>query len=216
MKNVKRSPMVWGFLAICVFALMLFAARADPAAGGQAAQASLPANADEVLIAQLRQSLGNDRLSQEDRQSLQSKLDAAERQAAQRGTNVSRPGPKGPQVPPVAVQPILANVDSTESIVAGSDGLVHDWEATIINFWQGDWQGKAVQVLAGASAQVPEQGGVMVFRWQTNGLLEKQWVNAPLGRGALTILQRQDGRLVCSETSGATLYFDLTSLSFSD
>ncbi len=175
------------------------------------------ANADQSMIQGLRQALDSSRLNSAERQALQKKLAYTERLATQRAARPEARGPKGRLVPPVPMPQaeVISSAEPAERIIPGSEGLVHPWEASINNLWEGSYNNVPYQVLAGSSADDPTQGLVILIDYSA-GRPAQQTYRAPAHSGALQIVARQGGRLQCVAKGGAALFFDMESRTFQE
>ncbi len=214
------------FLAAWVFPRGQVAADQSPAAApqptnpGSAAGSSSTAGSiksDEYFLQELRQALENSELNEADRQALQKNLELSERLVNQRAAAPRGGGPKGTLSIPVPMpqQNGIAPAEPQERIVAGSEGMIHSWEASITNLWEGIYQGSPYQVFAGAAPDNPAQGLVIVIDYSTNQPNRKTY-QAPALSGALRIGDRQGSRLRLTAVDGSTVYFDLETLSFQE
>jgi hypothetical protein len=211
-KYILARP-VW----IISFAILLLAAgvmllRWGTAAGQSAGGTAGYSEADQTFIQGLQQSLDNNRLNAADRQALEKKLEFSQRLAAQQAANPGSRGPKGNLAAPVPMpQSLIAPTqDLAGRIIPGSEGMIHSWEASINNMWEGPYNGTQYQVLAGASPEDPAQGLLIVFEYPANrGAPIRYTYRAPSGSGSLTIVQKQGGHFRCTTSSGTALTFNL-------
>jgi hypothetical protein len=174
-------------------------------------------DADNQTIQGLRQALSSDRLNNTDRQALQKKLEYSERLAGQQAGKPVTHGSKGTLVPPVPMPalPLAANLPPTERIIQGSEGIIHSWEASINNLWEGAYNGVQYQVLAGSAPDDPSQGLLIVFEFPTDpDRPVRHTYPAPAQTDSLHIVERQGGRLQCAAANGTTLFFDLETRTF--
>lgn len=221
--NTRLRRFLWPLGALTLLGL-LFAASViftpREIAAGQAPVPTPPAatsNVDQYFIQGLRQALSSDRLDASDRQSLQKKLAYSERLAAQRGAPSAARGPKGALLAPVPMPQPLQQ-DSTlpvERILPGSEGMLHTWEASVTNRWEGLYRDLPTQVFAGATPADPAQGLLIVIQYpaETGQPVRRAYL-APSRAGALTILERQGDLLRCAAADGSTLLFNLETRAF--
>lgn len=174
-------------------------------------------NGDLVIAQNLRQALQNNQLSTADRASLQTKLALSERASVRPTPEVvnNLPPVVLPTVPlptfPANAQTIM--LPDQEKIMKGSEGLVHAWEASTENTWQGWRNGIFYEVVAGAAADDLTQGWIKVFETSQSHSNQQVFLTS-FKTGALRILQVQGERVIFADTSGGTLSFNLTSHTF--
>ncbi len=218
----RRAWQLWAFsLFTILLAAGLILSRWRAASGQSVPTASGPAdsgNADQVIIQGLRRALSSSRLDAADRQALEKKLAYSERLAQQRAVKPQdhQPKPKDALVAPVQIPRADGfSTQPAEQIISGSEGLVHPWEASINNLWEGTYNGVPYQVLAGSVPNDPSQGLVIVIESPSGQAQPFQHTyRAPAHSGALRIVARQDGRLQCAAADGSTLFFDLAARTF--
>ncbi len=197
-------------LAVGVLAL------SSAAAGKQAEQVPTPVPADSQ-VEQLRRALESDTLSEPARRSLQEKLAMAERMAAEQAAGAQLP--RREKVAPPAPASAMANqaVPIQEGIFEGSQGLVRPSTADIRNVWQGEREGRLVQVFAGALPGEPARGILLVVQVDSGDMGRKtEWIQAPDGAGALRIVEAHEASLTLAAQDGSLLTFYLDTLSFQD
>jgi hypothetical protein len=221
MKNRKKLfGFAWpvGILSLATLALVAgwIFFRWQNVSGQSSAGTPGTPSADQSFIQGLQRSLSSSRLNDADRQALQKKLEYSQRLAAQQAAKPETHGPKGTLVPPVAMpQSAVTNKHPEEHIIPGSEGVIHSWEASINNLWEGSYNGSQYQVFAGASPDDSAQGLVIVFVYPSDQSPPIRSIyQAPLRSGAMSIVERQGGRLRCATLNGSTLYFDLETRTF--
>lgn len=188
---------------------------AGPANAGGIGNAGGSPNADQNFVQGLRQALSSGRLSEPDRQLLQKKLELNQRLADQRAAPSTARGPKGTLVAPVPMPSPQNPSEPVERIIPGSEGLVHSWEASINNLWEGLYQDTPYQILAGAAPDEPAQGVLIVIAYPSSSAMPvRSTYRSPSPAGALSIVERQGSRLRCTAAGGSILYFDLETRAF--
>jgi hypothetical protein len=172
-------------------------------------EGALPDEKELYLQQALQQSLQNPNLSADARRSLQEKLDLAVR-TVEPVTPASKDRPNQLQQAGEANSPLL---DTSETIVEGSEGLVRPSEAAIANVWSGVLNDRYVQVLAGSFPENPEQGLVIVISLANgSAFAERQVLYGPSYTGQLRIVERIGDDLILKAVNGQTLRFDLLTL----
>lgn len=164
----------------------------------------------------LRLALQNEALSVEGKASLETKLALTERMAA-------RPTPEVVNnLPPVILPTVSLPISQAEAmevspdqdtIINGSEGLVHGWEAIVQNMWIGERNGTYYEVVAGASPDDPSQGWIKVFETGQSESSQKVYL-APEKDGALRVLTVQGTQVIFSTGSGRIIAFDLVAHAF--
>lgn len=173
---------------------------------------------NQESIEALRASLQLPDLSDAMRQSLQNKLMAAERMESLRQRGAQNPAAKvEPGVAAAATPEPPRPLEGGEQILEGSEGLVQPMIAEIRNMWRGsiDGSSRQMQVLAGAQAEQPDQGILILLVSQPDqGSLEGESYLAPAGSGSLRIIERQGADLLLEGSSGVRLVFNLVDRTF--
>jgi len=169
-------------------------------------------------IQALQSSLQSANLSDTLRLGLQDKLQAARWAESIRARGAQYPAPKTPvSAMALATPEPPRQLDGGEKIIEGSEGLIQPAVASIQNLWQGTLEGttQQVQVLAGAQAENPDQGLLILLLNQPGqGTQEPEFYMAPAGYGSLRIVERQGVDLILQSASGATISFNLVEKSF--
>ncbi len=163
------------------------------------------------FVQQLQAGLENKQLSAAVRASLEEKLKLAQRLSVQPAARAVTPGPKTNTqaqllAPRLSSGPTLA---PEEEIIEGSEGLVHTWEADIQNLWEGQRAGNYYQVLAGASADDPSQGLLLVIETTPAGQRSQHVYLTADKTGRLRVTAVQGNRVSLSTANRGQLYFDL-------
>jgi len=140
-----------------------------------------------------------------------------ERLVAQQEMKPETRRPKGALIPPVPMPTLPAeyHIRPEERILPGSESMIHSWEASINNLWEGSYNGIPYHVLAGSSPDDPTQGLVIVFEYPSGQEhpIRKTYL-VPSRSGALSIMERQGSRLRCAAADGSILFFDLETRAF--
>jgi hypothetical protein len=173
-------------------------------------------NGDLDMPQNLRLALQSDTLSAEGRASLETNLAQTERMAARPTPAVVNNLP--PVILPTVALPVspaslMEASPAQETIMNGSEVLVHGWEASVQNMWVGERNGVYYEVVAGASADDPSQGWIKVFETGQDQWSQKVYLS-PEKNGAVRVLEVQGTRMVFSTGSGRTVAFDLATRSF--
>jgi hypothetical protein len=218
----QDSKRTFALVALAVMSILvvsvLVLVNTQPAQSSQVATL-IPASAgsDGVMIKELSSMLNSRKMSDEDRKSLETKLEMAERLAAQRQVDPSKRGPK-PAAQPINQPAELmsqSNEPIQDEVLEGSEGLIRPSEATVLNLWQGERNGLYYQVFAGAT--VEDQPQSMVIMVQTNldqSQRKQQTYLAPQNIGALRVVEVKDMRVTLSGENGGQVVFNLESQSF--
>lgn len=208
-------------IALSLAALVVFAGIAS-LTGGQSAQADSPEpDYEENHVQELRTLLNSGQLSDAGRESLQAKLEMAERMAAERqaARNALQAGPREKVISeemrvfsaPEQPQP------APEGIFEGSEGLVRPSLAQINNTWQAERSGSLYQVFAGSLPDQPEQGLLIVSQIAPDRPVgEREVYLAPSNAGSLRILSVDGQTLRLEGASGMKLSFDLDSRTYQE
>ena len=146
------------------------------------------------------------------RASLQEKLQMAVRIATQQAQALLVTPEVGPQE---GVTPYPTPVFET-LLFEGSEGLVQPSTASVQNGWQGTVDGTRLQLFAGAAADDPRQGVLILVTFDTAaGGRSMAVFTAPQKQGWLRIVSVQDGLFELISEDGLTSYYDLRSGEFS-
>jgi len=170
---------------------------------------------EDAQVQKIREQLRQDGLSDEGRQSLEEKLQIAERSAAQQAEgSAAKRSVKNPPLPAAASMEQPED-EFIEGIFEGSQGLVRPSQADIINVWQGQHNGEFHQVFAGSSVEPPGRGLLIVVTLDDDRPTgQRQLYLAPEGAAVLRIIEVDAGRLLLETDSGARLSFDLSTREF--
>jgi hypothetical protein len=167
------------------------------------------------LADQLQAALNRGAVNAADQAALEEKLRLTRQATGRQNRLAVKPGAKSPSRPLLPLLQGEANLTVLDQIIDGSEGAIHTWEADIRNVWQGTRNGVIYQVLAGASADDPTQGLVIVIEAQPKlELRREQFYLTGEPTGALRIQQAQEARLLLTTADGGTLYFDLAARTF--
>lgn len=170
----------------------------------------------EQYVQDLQAALENDQLSAADRSSLEEKSTLAQQLSIQTANGLTAPGPKTNTQAQI-LAPMLSSSAALaleEEILEGSEGLVHTWEASVQNLWEGQRAGIYYQVLAGALADDPGQGLLLVIETTAAGQRSQQLYLTAEKVGRLRILDVQETRLSLTAGNGSKLIFDLETRTF--
>ncbi len=172
---------------------------------------------EDALIKNLREALENPNLSDEERASLQEKLQMSERSQNQQAARSDAQGPKN--APTQSEQSLLPQGQALQpvedEIIEGSEGVVESWVAEVQNLWQGERDGIYYQILAGADAEDTQQG-LLIFIEIHPGLISRTQttLQSPQKNGALRILSVEDYRMELVDQAENHLSFDIQKREF--
>lgn len=219
-KKISLNQVSWllACLGILLMTGFVFAHWQNVSGNVQEQSTAASTNPDQQFINGLQEMLAKDNLSAEDRANLQQKLEMLQRLESQRQANSQHNGPKptGPNVPPnQSPQLLTVNRMPEEGIFEGSGGLVHPWQANVVNFWQKTIDSKTYQVLAGSQPDDTSQGILIVMVSQNKGLGREQQIYLPPEKtGALHITSVSGMMLSLLDESGVTWVFNLNTRDF--
>jgi hypothetical protein len=215
-----RIPMTVVGLIVVLGITLFFSLRGSSAAREAALLAQQQPTATSSLIFpevnQLLGDLNNQVLSGEARDSLEEKLRMAERMASEQAAGASlekkeKNPPPLPQAPALIANPLTI----PDQIFEGSQGMIRPSTAEILNCWQGARGGRVLQVFAGASADHPEQGLLIVFiEDPQQAKMTTIAVDSPAKNGALRILEVKENIMTLQAGDGSQVPFNLETLQF--
>ncbi|ADU51647.1 hypothetical protein Tmar_1537 [Thermaerobacter marianensis DSM 12885] len=123
------------------------------------------------------------------------------------------PAPKDQEQP----GPLGSQQDPQRPVGIIPEGEYPDSSVVIQNRWQGPFGNGVVQIFAGATADDPSQGLVIVHWLDKDwGFVRGQRFLAPAKVGSLEIVAANNGAFTLRSSSGRTLTFDLRKLSFEE
>jgi hypothetical protein len=178
--------------------------------------AQLSASSTDKLVQNLEQALKNNQLNSADRISLDEKLKLMQSASTKPAVRTAVPGQKSNSQAQL-LAPTLSRAATPapeEEILEGSEGLVHTWEASIQNLWEGQRTGIYYQVLAGASVEDPAQGLLLVIETSDTGQRIPHYYLTAEKVGRLRILSVKGTQLSLSSKNGGKLVFDLKTSAF--
>lgn len=141
------------------------------------------------------------------RASLAEKAVMAQRMASDKAAGARQPAPKQPGTPPDFGPQTTNNQTPPTGIFEGGEAIIHGFQATILNHWQGTPDGTLTQVFAGALADDPDQGVIFVAIWAGNVPQITQYLT-PSHDGAARITAEQAGSLQVQTSGGSQWSFD--------
>ncbi|MCX8024724.1 MAG: hypothetical protein N3A60_05940 [Thermanaerothrix sp.] len=145
----------------------------------------------------------------EQRAFLMQKMAPLQTQEAARQQALARPAPTKPADPNALRPPEPLQVQSLPrkpGLVEGVAAPVSPDDFTTRNAWQGEVDGQWVWVYAGAHTYAPEQGALIVL---PEGAVKEEWIEGPVGAGALRIIAAEDAVLRLEAENGIQLEFDV-------
>ncbi len=161
----------------------------------------------QALARQLQEQLSSPQLSDEERASLQGRLEDALRVIDAQAAGAANPAPKALQILPST--PKVLDPDFQTGIFDGPGGVFHAWEGDFMNHWQGVVDDRYVFISAGASADDPAQGIVAVTSISSDRLdVQKNIYQAPPGSGMLEVVKVEGQLVYLSAKNGQQLVFD--------
>ena len=172
------------------------------------AKAATPVPPIQTLPQQVAESyprlLAQSDLNAQMKASLQEKLVDARRLLADRAAGEAHPASKDPAQAPKA--PVVGDSGFPVGIFDGAGGVMHAWEGTLINHWQDSVGSDFVIVSAGAKADDPDQGLVMVMRVSGNRQnFERTIIYTPQKAGPIRV-SGADGTTITLETAGGVKF----------
>jgi hypothetical protein len=211
MKSTRDLPFVIFLLLLTLAVAGLWFAGRTGAASGAASQPTL--SPEQAQIATLQAALDSGHRDAQARSSLEEKLQMAQRIATQQALAL--------QVTPAVeaqgeASPTPFPTPQFETVFfEGSEGLVRPSLAAVQNGWQGMVEGVPMQVFAGASADDPAQGVIIViiFSDAPSGRAMSVYP-APTAHGWLRILSEANGMFQLSAKDGSAVQFDVRSAQF--
>lgn len=175
----------------------------------QSVDTSIPSQEDIEVV---RKELARTDLDEQTRRSLEAKLEgmiAAQQQAEARIPPVPKDPARAPSPVPVPTSPPRP---IPQGIVEVLSPPFHAWEVQPTNAWQGEVDGVAVRVYAGALPPELRQGIVIVVPLE--GDQHSSCYPTPTQEGAVRITAEQNRQLTLAAASDATLVFDLRARQF--
>jgi hypothetical protein len=175
-----------------------------------------PPTPRQTELERLQAQLLDPKLNPESREILIKKIEILRLEEEQHQAGKKAPAPKGVE-PTFETQPQAMAVAEIESgIYNGSEGMIRPSQAQINNYWQGLLEGEVTLVFAGAAADDPEQGLVIVMNVSadSNGDVRFTRITAPSRGGALTVIAEEDGVIRLEAAGGDVLRFSPRSKTF--
>lgn len=207
--EMNRKLRISLLIALAALVMTVAVGLAVSANKGKDLQPQAQDSAEEALIHKLQEQLKSEELSVEGRSSLEEKLALAQRSATQQAASgAARRSEKNPPPPEAAVMEM--NSEISEGIFEGSQGLVRPGEAEISNLWQGAYNGTVYQVFAGATADQPARGLLMVAVLDEDRPTgTRQIYLASQETARLRIIAVVDGKVLVETDSGMQFSFNL-------
>jgi hypothetical protein len=100
-------------------------------------------------------------------------------------------------------------------IIEGEPGPFYSGEFSVQNLWQAEIQGSYVQVFAGALAQEPLQGVVIVLTHSKDKIVgDEQWYFTPMQDGSVRVIEAANLVLHLESAGGTEISFDVVNRGF--
>lgn len=145
--------------------------------------------------------------------SLSEKQANAKRMAADRTFAEAHPAPKDAAEAPAA--PWVGDTGFPVGIFEEAGGVAHGWEGNFINHWQDRVGSEYVIVSAGAQADDPTAGLVMVMRVSGDrSQFSRQFYATPQKVGPVKVVEASGGVIVVAAENGTRFHFNLSSGAF--
>jgi hypothetical protein len=216
---MMKRWIIWGALALLIIALGAWAVSrmiARASAYQEGGQKSVSASVNLPPTDRMQQQLLNPQLDAASRESLMGKIEMAERVEQEQRAGETAPAPK--VASEVSLQPEAKSLPEIESgIFPGSEGMIRPSQAQINNYWQGSVDGQSVMVFAGAAADNPNQGLVVVVTASLDPNVSDIYfvtVLAPGETGTLRVVDESDGLITLETPNGTKLMFNLSEKTF--
>jgi hypothetical protein len=210
---------LWGALALLILAAGAWAASrmiVQVSANLTAEQKSMASTGKNPPVDNMQQKLMDPKLDPAARESLMEKIDLAQKADADQKAGETGPAPKA--APDFGSQPQSKVMTQVETgIFPGSEGMIRPSQAQINNYWQGLVGGQIVMVFAGASAEDPNQGLVVVVTTSADpnvSDIQFKTVTAPGASGSLRVVDEGDGVIRLQNPQGIELRFDRVKFAF--
>jgi hypothetical protein len=206
--ELKRDPATFYTPRWSTDILWAFTMPAGPlAAMADRAPATNATPMAQQSVESLTAALAQKGLEAQMRLSLQAKLANAQRLVADTAQGQVRPAAKSPDKAPEAE--ILGDSGFPVGIFDGMGGVIHSWEGTIINHWQDSIGTDFVLVSAGAQADDPTQGLVVVMRVSGDRTrFSRQFYLTPQKAGAVRVLEQSGSDLLLGAANGKQFRFN--------
>lgn len=152
------------------------------------------------------------------RETLMEKIEIRKRVDDNEKAGQSKPGDKTSPVQ-AAPQAVMAASQVETGIFEGSEGMIRPEQAAIQNYWRGVVDGKVIMLMAGASAQDPNQGLVVRIEASldpADNSIQFEFFNSPRKDGSLRVSEVKGNLVTLQAPGGAILQFDLQKRTFGE
>lgn len=185
----------------------------QPIVSNSVLQVTPQATLADQSAARFAQALTQPKLDPQMKASLTEKLANANRLLADRAYAEAHLSSKDAALAPIA--PVVVDTSFPVGIFEGAGGVAHGWEGLFINHWQDRVGSEYVIVSAGANADDPTAGLVMVMRVSGDRTqFSRQFYPTPQKLGAVKVVNAAGSEIIFAAENGTRFRFNLSTESF--